>query len=66
MFIKKWYDFNKKKPKEGQYCLTIDSEGKMNVYYWEVKWENCFQKYGGNLKVYNITHWMPLPKPPKM
>lgn len=60
-----WINFDEVKPADGQWVLSIDSEGEMETMYYDKDWENCLCKYGGNLKTFNITHWMPLPEPPK-
>lgn len=34
---------------------------------WGYVWANCYQKINGDAEFddnYNITHWMPIPKPP--
>lgn len=60
-----WFDFDKDKPDDGQWVMAIDSEGNYDTYYYDKDWENCLCKYDGNLKVFNITHWMSLPEPPE-
>lgn len=60
-----WINFNEVKPADGQWVLSINSEGEMETMYYDKDWGNCLCKWGGNLKTFNITHWMPLPEPPK-
>lgn len=60
-----WFDFEKDKPDDGQWVLAIDSEWNYDTYYYDENWKNCLCKYGGNVKVFNITHWMSLPEPPE-
>lgn len=60
-----WINFDKIKPADGQWVLSIDSEDKMETMYYDKNWSNCLCKYDGCLKTFNITHWMPLPEPPK-
>lgn len=62
--VENWVDFDKEKPMDGQYVLAVTSEGEMEVLYFDEDWPNCLCQYNGNLKVYNITHWMSLPKLP--
>lgn len=62
--VPKWISMEERKPKNGQRVLTIDSIGKQEVcYYNEVK--NAFGECAWLSYIYNITHWMPLPEPPK-
>ena len=60
-----WVNFDETKPADGQWVLSIDSEGNMETMYFDAKWSSCLCKYHGNFKTFNITHWMALPKPPK-
>ena len=59
-----WFDFDKQKPVHGDSVLGIDTEGKIEVYQYSDEWSSCLMQYGGNIKVFNITHWTFLPKPP--
>ena len=61
----KWFDFDKQKPIHGDSVLGIDSEGNIEVYQYSEEWYNCLMRYDGNIKVFNITHWTLLPRPPK-
>lgn len=41
---------------------------KVNIYYFEREWENVWYFYDselGYITTNNVTHWMPLPEPPK-
>ena len=60
-----WIPFDEIKPKDGQSVLGVTNEGEMEVYYFDVNFETCLCKYCGMVKTFNITHWMPLPQPPK-
>lgn len=60
-----WFSVEDRYPNDGDSVLTIDSEGVMEVYQYDIDWPNCFVKWDGIVKVFNITHWMPLPEPPK-
>lgn len=60
-----WINFDEVKPKDGEYVLSVTSEGVMEVMYFDKDWQNCLCQYDGYVKVFNITHWMPLPEPPK-
>ena len=61
-----WISVDERLPNDKQEVLTIDSQGKMEVCFYEEQWEGIFQQYGGLTKIFNITHWMPLPEAPKM
>ena len=60
-----WYDFDNQKPVHGDCVLGIDSDGNIEVYQYSEEWSSCLMRYDGNIKVFNITHWTFLPKPPK-
>lgn len=60
-----WISVEDRYPNDGDSVLTIDSEGVMEVYQYDIDWPNCFVKWDGIVKIFNITHWMPLPKPPE-
>ena len=60
-----WISVDERLPNDKQIVLTIDSQGEMAVCFYEEQWKGVFQQYGGLVKIYNITHWMPLPLPPK-
>lgn len=62
----KWISVDEKLPEDGQLVLTIDTDGEMQVCFYEVDREGVFQQFHGLVKIYNITHWMSLPEPPKM
>ena len=63
--VREWIPFDDIKPKDGQSVLGITTEGEMEVYQFDAEWKHCLCKYGGHVKTFNITHWMPLPEPPK-
>ncbi len=61
-----WVSVEDRLPEDGMTVLTIDTEGKNEVCFYQKEWEGVFQQCGGLIKIFNITHWQPLPKPPKM
>ena len=61
-----WISVDERLPENQQMVLTIDTEGEMQVCFYETEWEGIFHMYHGLVKIYNITHWMPLPEAPKM
>ena len=63
--IPQWISVKDRLPEDKQNVLTIDSESKMEVCFYEKEWKGVFQQCGGLVKIFNITHWMPLPEPPK-
>lgn len=60
-----WIPCSDKYPEDNQTVLTIDSEGNMEALDYDKKWGNCFCKYDGAMKVFNIIAWQPLPEPYK-
>ena len=61
-----WISVEDRLPEDQQTVLTIDTEGEMRVCFYETEWEGIFQMHHGLTKIFNITHWMPLPQAPKM
>lgn len=63
-----WISVNEKKPRaeygEGDTVLTVNELGVMHLLYWDgSNWcEPTGECYDSQFKV---THWMPLPEPPK-
>lgn len=63
-----WIDINEKKPKTGEVCIIhyvhsyCDNDGyyAMNASMYD---GNDFYRLG---TAYKVTHWMPLPEPPKV
>lgn len=60
-----WISVDERLPEDGAIVLTVDSEGERNVCFYEEELKGIFQQYGGLVQIFNITHWMPLPKAPK-
>lgn len=57
----RWISVHDKLPKDGQHAVTINKVGVQDVrHYSHGKWYSNF----GN-EYDDITHWMPLPQPPK-
>jgi len=68
----KWIDVNKKLPKEEEYVLGVidcsDYYGKpydVSIVYWEDNPKHRWYQKGKDRR-YKVTHWMPLPKLPKL
>ena len=56
-----WISVEDEMPRDGQHTATINKAGFQAVrYYKGGKW---FSSYGNEYG--DITHWMPLPQPPK-
>lgn len=67
-----WISVNERKPENLQKVLAIDTYSEIfrvafNTDFGE-KWRYVISGGGVyvSLEVYNITHWMPLPEPPKI
>lgn len=60
-----WFDFEKQKPVHGDSVLGISSTGEIEVWQYDEEWPGLLIKYDGLVKIANITHWTPLPRPPK-
>ena len=61
-----WISVDDRLPEDGETVLTINSESKMEVCFYRTERKGIFQQCGGLVLIFNITHWMPLPEPPKM
>ena len=61
-----WISVDERLPEDGEIVLTVDSEGEREVCFYEEAMKGIFQRFGGLVKIFNITHWMPLPEAPKM
>ena len=63
--MSEWIDVHEKLPEKGQNVLTVGVRGSMETIH--------FRDIGGNEEYWwwkrstikHITHWMPLPAPPK-
>ena len=60
-----WISVEDRLPEDNETVLTIDTESKMEVCFYQTEWKGVFQRYCGFVKIFNITHWMPLPEAPK-
>jgi hypothetical protein len=62
-----WISVQERYPKDKQKVLTIDSDGVIDIYYYDINYPWFFYKpaFNGVLRVGHVTHWMPLPEPPK-
>ena len=60
-----WINFDEQKPVHGDEVLGVDSSGNMDIYQFSEDWPNCLMKFNGNIKQFDITHWMALPKAPE-
>lgn len=68
--MNEWIKTNEKKPLsqygEGANVLTVDSLGVMRVAYWDGgNWCWPTGECIGTTGKFPVTHWMPLPPPPK-
>lgn len=60
----RWIKCSKKLPKKFGRYLTFDNETYecYTTWFGETGW---FNRDEMGIKKYNVTHWMPLPPPPK-
>lgn len=57
-----WIDINEQKPEHGSVILVMLSEGVVRTSYFNIKFQDRTGRPWVGCKV---THWMPLPDPPK-
>lgn len=61
-----WRDPKKERPENNQLCVVFDPTNYPTV--WPAKYDasnDSFSSNGGWFEPEEITHWMPLPEPPK-
>jgi hypothetical protein len=62
-----WISVKDRLPENTGYVLAwCEEEGAISAYYWKEK--DCWQSLIASLQrtiVLDVTHWMPLPDPPK-
>lgn len=62
-----WIDVNERLPRHHKSVLMFDSDTDMMVGYYDSKiqlWQGEYNEYVYD-KATKVTHWMPLPEPPK-
>lgn len=61
-----WIDVDDKMPEDGQECLVTDGVD-VELWLYTLEEEQPWQSSTGGPEFYpsSITHWMPLPDPPK-
>lgn len=60
--IMHWVSVKDGLPKENQCVIIFDGEGVKDFYYYNNLGE--FRDFSTQSKNNEVTHWMPLPKPP--
>lgn len=63
-----WISVDERLPDESCECLTVSESGAMYILLFSCRYKafNAHDKDGGDRwKLGCITHWMPLPEPPK-
>ena len=58
--IQKWIPVTERLPEDASTVLAIDNDGTISSAYYVGRWHS-----GGDLDEDAVTHWMPLPEPPK-
>ena len=59
--MSEWISVKERLPEHGQITLCYD-DGEMDCDQWD-EWANVW--VGHSQRVIRVTHWMPLPEPPK-
>ncbi len=57
---RRWIPVTERLPEAGSMVLAVDSEETISSAYYVGNWHS-----GGALEEDAVTHWMPLPEPPK-
>ena len=58
--VQEWISVKDRLPDCADTVLAVDLDGTMSTAYYVGYWHG-----GGDLDEYSVTHWMPLPEPPK-
>ena len=58
--VQEWISVKDRLPDCADTVLAVDRDGIMSTAYYVGYWHG-----GGDLDEYAVTHWMPLPQPPK-
>jgi hypothetical protein len=61
--MSEWIDIRDRLPSEMENCLIINTVGDIAVGWFEESDFECWDDRFHNHRL--VTHWMPLPKPPK-
>lgn len=61
----RWISVEERLPEHGQKVLGIDSDGEIEVWCFDAEYPSMC-RYGGNLRAFDISRWMPLPEPPEV
>lgn len=59
-----WINFDEIKPLDKEHVLAVTSDDEMLIAYFDKDWQHCLCQYEGNIKIFNVTHWMSLPELP--
>ena len=61
-----WIKVSERLPEDNETVLTFSSSGDIEVLaYDNHDIEDTFVKYGGLVRIYNVTYWLPIPAPPE-
>jgi len=65
MMMSEWQSIDTA-PKNGNHILVIDNEGLIDRCFWhQYRDSGCWENFSMDFELLNLTHWMPLPEPPK-
>lgn len=66
--VNPWVSVDDRLPEHGQLCLILIDVGgniERGKYRGDCNWLGNWFSMRGNDHAYKVTHWMPLPEPPK-
>lgn len=64
--MSEWISVEERTPEATEWCLVVDDDGCMNCAAWHKgQWYDWTDAPGYNVDLGGITHWQPLPEPPK-
>lgn len=58
-----WNRLKDSTPNDNQQCLTLSYDGRLEVASYNAE-HNYFTRYHGNLTIYSVVYWTPIPTPP--
>lgn len=63
--MNKWISVKDRLPEDYEKVLTCDAKGNIHIFFHFHQFVYPFGIDASDERYYEVTHWMPLPQPPK-